>query len=190
MSGTAATIDRACAACLRRAWLLGALVAHFERCSPRRSDLSGLLALPDGDLIRALGGRDVPVLRDRYRGFSPSTLRSTLAAFALHVVCRHDPAYPPQLAEAPDRPAALFVAGAWERFAALVAAPSIALVGARRASGYGLEAGRVLGRELAAAGVAASRPGRALRALQPAAQRPVGPARASGRRSHPRPRRP
>ena len=128
MSGTAATVDRACDACLRRAWLLAALVAHFERCSPRRSDLSGLLALPDGDLIRAVGGRDVPVLRDRYRGFAPSTLRSALAAFALHVVCRHDPAYPPQLAEAPDRPAALFVAGAWERFAALVAAPSVALV--------------------------------------------------------------
>ena len=101
MSGTAATVDRACDACLRRAWLLAALVAHFERCSPRRSDLSGLLALPDGDLIRAIGGRDVAVLRDRYRGFSPSTLRSALAAFALHVVCRHDPAYPPQLAEAP-----------------------------------------------------------------------------------------
>ena len=94
VSGAAATVDRACDACLRRAWLLAALVAHFERFSPRRSDLSGLLALPDGDLIRAIGGRDVAVLRDRYRGFSPSTLRSALAAFALHVVCRHDPALP------------------------------------------------------------------------------------------------
>ena len=49
---------------------------------------------------------------------TPATMRAAVAAFALHSVCRHDPAYPPPLAEAPDRPAALFVAGKWERFAA------------------------------------------------------------------------
>lgn len=149
----ATVVDRACDACLRRAWLLGALVGHLERCSPRRADLSGVLALADGDLIRAVGGRDVAALRDRYRGFAPATMRAALAAFALHSVCRHDPAYPPLLAEASDRPAALFVAGTWERFAALVSGATVALVGARRASGYGLEAARVLGRQLASAGV-------------------------------------
>jgi DNA processing protein len=147
-------VARACDACLRRAWLLAALVDHFERASPRRSDLSALLALPDGDLIRALGGRDVAVLRERHRGFAPGAMRSALQAFGLHVVCVHDAGYPPLLAEAPDRPAALFVAGAWERFASLLFGPTIALVGARRASGYGLEAAASLGRELAAAGVA------------------------------------
>jgi DNA processing protein len=128
-------------------------VPHFEQCSPRRSDLSALLALPDGDLIRSIGGRDITVLRERHRGFSAATMRSALGTFGLHSVCVHDAAYPPPLAEAPDRPAALFVAGAWERFASLVFGPSVAVVGARRASGYGLEAARALGRELAAAGV-------------------------------------
>jgi DNA processing protein len=146
-------VARACDGCLRRAWLLAALVAHFERCSARRSDLSGLLALADGDLIRALGGREVSVLRDRYRGFAPATMRSALAAFGLHSVCFHDPAYPPLLAESPDRPAALFVAGSWARFASLVSGATVAVVGARRASGYGLEAAGMLGRQLAAAGV-------------------------------------
>jgi DNA processing protein len=149
----APVVARACDTCLRRAWLLGALVGHLERCSPRRGDLSGLLALADDDLIRAVGGRDVAALRDRHRGFAPAAMRASLAAFALHSVCRHDPAYPALLAEAPDRPAALFVAGAWERFAALVSGVTVALVGARRASGYGLEAARVLGRQLAGAGV-------------------------------------
>jgi DNA processing protein len=148
-----ARVARACDACLRRAWLLSALVPYFERCSPRGADLSALLALPDGDLIRAVGGRDAQVLRDRRRAFHPSTLLSAAAAVGLRPVCVHDAAYPPLLAEAPDRPAALFVAGAWERFAALAAGPCVAVVGARRASGYGLEAARGLGRDLAVAGV-------------------------------------
>ncbi|HEX3316683.1 MAG TPA: DNA-processing protein DprA [Solirubrobacteraceae bacterium] len=147
-------VDRACDACLRRSWLLAALVEHFERSSPRRSELSALLALADGELIRALGGRDVAVLRERHREFAPGAMRLGLRAFGLHVVCVHDAAYPPLLAEAPDRPAALFVAGAWERFASLAFGPTVALVGARRASGYGLEAAGALGRDLAAAGVA------------------------------------
>jgi len=87
-----APVDRCCDPCLRRAWLLGALVGHFERSSPRRSDLSALLALGDGDLIRAIGGGETPALRDRYRAFAPPTMRSAVAAFGLHVVCRHDPA--------------------------------------------------------------------------------------------------
>ena len=146
-------VELACDACLRRCWLLAALVPHFEQCSPRRSDLSALLALPDGDLIRSIGGRDIAVLRERHRGFSAATMRSALGAFGLHSVCVHDAAYPPPLAEAPDRPAALFVAGAWGRFASLVFGPAVAIVGARRASGYGLEAARALGHDLAAAGV-------------------------------------
>ena len=146
-------VARACDACLRRAWLLAALVAHFERCSARRSELAGLLALSDGDLILAIGGPEVSVLRERHRGFSAPTMRSALAAFGLHSVCVHDAAYPPLLAQAPDRPAALFVAGGWERFATIVSQTNVAVVGARRASGYGLEAARVLGHDLAAAGV-------------------------------------
>jgi DNA processing protein len=148
-----APVDRCCDACLRRAWLLGALVGHFERSSPRRSDLSALMALGDGDLIRAVGGGETPALRDRYRGFAPQTMRSAVASFGLHVVCRHNRWFPRTLAEAPDAPAALFVAGAWDRFVDLTAEPSAALVGARRATGYGLEVARTLGRQLSAAGV-------------------------------------
>jgi DNA processing protein len=146
-------VDRACDDCLRRAWLLAALVGHFEHCSPRRSDIGPLVSLEDGDLIRAVGGRDVAMLRDRHRAFAPAPFRAALGAFALHAVCHHDDAYPSLLREAPDRPAALFVAGGWERFRALTSQPAVALVGARRGSGYGLEAARSLGRELAVAGV-------------------------------------
>lgn len=144
---------RTCDACLRRSWLLGALADHLERVSARRSDLADLLALSDADLIRAVGGTGAANLRARYRRFDPGAARAAAAAARTHVVCRHDPAYPAPLAEAGDAPAALHVAGAWERFVALVAEPRVSIVGARRASGYGLEVARCLGRQLSASGV-------------------------------------
>jgi DNA processing protein len=146
-------VNRACDACLRRAWLLGVLVGHLERSSPRRTDLSAVMMLGDGDLIRAVGGGEAAALRDRYRAFAPGTMRSAVAAFGLHAVCRHDPAYPRALAEAADAPATLFVAGGWNRFVALTSESCVAIVGSRRASGYGLEVARTLGRQLSATGV-------------------------------------
>jgi DNA processing protein len=111
------------------------------------------MMLGDADLIRAVGGGEAAALRDRYRAFAPPTMRSAVAAFGLNTVCRHDLGYPSALAEAADAPATLFVAGEWERFVALAREPCVAIVGSRRASGYGLEVARTLGRQLSAAGV-------------------------------------
>jgi DNA processing protein len=56
--------------------------------------------------------------------------------------------YPPLLAEVPGAPAVLWVSGR-----TLEPAPYVGVVGTRRASRYGLEVARWMGRELAAAGV-------------------------------------
>jgi DNA processing protein len=66
------------------------------------------------------------------------------------ILARSHPAYPPRLAELHDPPARLYLRG--ERVEAL-AEPAVAVVGARSCSPYGAQVARMLGRELAAAGL-------------------------------------
>jgi DNA processing protein len=67
------------------------------------------------------------------------------------LLVRSDPVFPPLLAAIHDPPTGLFLRGAADP--ALLARPSVAVVGARACSPYGEHVGRLLGRELAAAGV-------------------------------------
>lgn len=66
----------------------------------------------------------------------------------IRTVRRGGPEFPALLREIPDPPASLFMAGR-----VLEGGPFIAVVGARRACRYGLEAARWLGAELAGAGI-------------------------------------
>lgn len=59
------------------------------------------------------------------------------------------PGYPPRLDADPEPPPVLFVEGALDH----IARPSTALVGTRAATGYGRDVARLLGRQLAEAGV-------------------------------------
>ena len=65
-----------------------------------------------------------------------------------HVICWDDPAYPALLAELPDAPPLLFVAGD----PTLLERPQLAVVGSRRASRNGLDNARAFSRSLAGAG--------------------------------------
>jgi DNA processing protein len=85
------------------------------------------------------------------RAFDEPRYRSSLAAKGLRFVGRSDPAFPPLLRELHDPPPGLFVRGSAE--AALLAQPAVAIVGARACSSYGAQVARLLGRELAAAGL-------------------------------------
>jgi DNA processing protein len=64
---------------------------------------------------------------------------------------RDDSDFPPLLAAIHDPPAGLFLRGA--AAAELLARPAVAIVGARSCSPYGAQVARMLGRELAAAGL-------------------------------------
>jgi DNA processing protein len=68
-------------------------------------------------------------------------------------VARGDYRYPLALDEVPDAPATLYVAGSPERLLGFCGRHAVALVGARKASGYGLGIARALGRGLAESGV-------------------------------------
>ena len=113
-----------------------------------------MLELDDDELIAALGGRQRDRLRDELASSWISTrcARARIAA-GLETICACDPAYPPALRALAAPPAVLHVAGGLERLLELADSDPVALVGSRRASPYGLEVARSLGRGLASAGL-------------------------------------
>jgi DNA processing protein len=139
----------ACMSCRRRSWLLSALSGPLDLCARDRSRLIDLLALNDSELLDAVAGRRRSELRVEYERFHerrqqrPQDIEST---------CRHRRGYPTPLVS-PAAPPMLEVAGGTRRLAELAAAPLVAVLGSTRASDYGVEMARSLGRGLSAAGV-------------------------------------
>jgi DNA processing protein len=137
----------ACDDCLRRTALIAALAPWLDVEWRRRSAPAGVLSLPDGELIALDGsGRTARA----HAAFSPQQARLRIAAAGLSAVCRCGDGYPERLRVLADPPAVLHVAG---DPAALEHEESVAIVGARRGTAYGLEVSRSLGRGLAAAGI-------------------------------------
>ena len=85
------------------------------------------------------------------RGFDEASFRGCLAARGIRFVGRSDPCYPTRLRELHDPPAGLFLRGAGA--IGLLSSRAVAIVGARVCSSYGSQIARLLGRELAAAGL-------------------------------------
>lgn len=143
----------ACDACLRRSWLIARLTGHIELAWSARRGSSSLLALGDGQLIEALGGAQRDAIADEHHRFRADGLRRRCMVAGVTAVCRCDSRYPEAVAELSDRPAVLYVRGDRRRAERALAADRVAIVGARRASEYGLQQARALGRGLAAAGL-------------------------------------
>jgi DNA processing protein len=97
-------------------------------------------------LIQPPVGRD---WRAHVRAFDPTEYGRALAALGFRFRTRAQ--LPPLLAAIHDPPPGLFLRG--DADAALLEQPSVAIVGARQCSGYGASVARMLGRELAAAGL-------------------------------------
>lgn len=136
--------------CLRRSWLLGELSAVLDRNCRADDRLFELLALEDEELIAALGGRRREELlrrRARLREWNLAPAGEDTA------VCRHSERYPQALRGRRDAPRMLHVSGGLDRLCVLADGPTVALLGTSRASAYGIEIARRLGRELTASGV-------------------------------------
>jgi DNA processing protein len=140
----------ACADCLARAWLIGRLAGHLDNVSAR---IDQLLLLGEHELIAAVGGKRTATIERELAEFDPHGARARASAVGIELVCRCDGAYPQRLGESPSCPAVLHVAGDLGRLEAIAAADPVAIVGARKASAYGLDVARALGRGLACAGV-------------------------------------
>jgi len=85
------------------------------------------------------------------RSFDAERYRASLAGKELRFVGRSDASFPPLLRELHDPPPGLFLRGSAEP--QLLSATAVAIVGARACSSYGCQVARLLGRELAAAGL-------------------------------------
>jgi DNA processing protein len=85
------------------------------------------------------------------RSFDAAAFRASLSARGLRFVGRSESEFPSLLRELHDPPPGLFLRGAGE--VALLGEPAVAIVGARACSSYGGQVARMLGRELAAAGL-------------------------------------
>lgn len=141
---------RACDPCLARSWLLDSLSGSLDRAG---ADIEAVLALPDAELIAAVGGRHSGEVAAELDRLDLAQVTAHASAAGVEVICRCDSEYPSRLRSLEAPPAVLHVVGGLERTLDLLATDPVAIVGARRSSTYGLEVARSLGRDLAAAGV-------------------------------------
>jgi DNA processing protein len=146
---------RACAECLRRAGLLALLAPYIERLATGAPGLRSpeLLRLSSEDLVEAAAPRDGERLLAEAEARSERRLREDLSVAGCWACCRHHALFPEGLRDAADAPWALVGRGDAGLLAELQPCGAVTIVGARRASAYGREVARKLGRELAGAGM-------------------------------------
>jgi DNA processing protein len=146
---------RACLDCLRRSWLLFHLAPYIEKIATGApgSRSPELLRLSNEDLAAAAAPKVARQVLAQVEAIPERRLADRLRAAQCWACCRHDSLYPVGLRDAADAPWALIGRGNSALLGQLEPEGLVTLVGARRASSYGREVARELGRELAAAGI-------------------------------------
>jgi DNA processing protein len=146
---------QACPECLRRSRLLAHLAPYIEKIATgapgRRSP--ELLRLGNEDLAEVAAPHAAAEILAGIGAVPEARLRDELAAAECWACCRHDPLFPVGLMDAADAPWALIGRGDASLLPRLVPDGAVTVVGSRRASSYGREVARELGRELATAGL-------------------------------------
>ncbi len=145
----------ACPDCLRRSWLLASLGPYIERIATGSpgSRSPELLRLCNEDLVAVAAPKVAAQLLARVAALSERQLAEELRAARCWACCRHGDLYPASLRDAADAPWALIGRGDPRLLDGLEPFGAVTVVGARRATSYGREVARELGRELAAAGM-------------------------------------
>ncbi|MDX6602255.1 MAG: processing protein [Solirubrobacterales bacterium] len=146
---------RACPECLRRSWLLSSLGPYIEKIATGApgSRSPELLRLPNEDLVEVAAPKVAEQLIARIEAISERHLDEELLAAQCWACCRHGDLYPAPLRDAADAPWALIGRGDPALLDGLEPFGTVTIVGARRATSYGREVARDLGRELAGAGM-------------------------------------
>jgi len=145
----------ACLDCLRRAWLLADLGPYVERVATGEvgSRSPELLRLSSEELVEVAAPKVAGLLLTRVAALSEERLNEELEMAGCWACCRHGDLYPAHLRDAADAPWALIGRGDAGLLDGLEPFQAVTIVGARRATSYGREVARELGRELAAAGM-------------------------------------
>jgi DNA processing protein len=146
---------QACPDCLRRARLLAHLAPYIEKIATGApgSRSPELLRLSNEKLAAAVAPKVADQVLARVAAVPERHLFSELEAAECWACCRHDSAYPVGLGDAADAPWALIGRGDPALLGRLRPDAAVTVVGARRATTYGREVAREVGRELAAAGL-------------------------------------
>lgn len=146
---------RACVECLRRSWLLAALAPYIEKVATGEpgSRSPELLRLSNEDLVKVSAPKVAGQMLARIEALSENHMVETVNAAGCWACCRHGELYPAQLRDAADAPWALIGRGDPALLDGLEFYEAVTIVGARRATSYGREVARDLGRALAAAGM-------------------------------------
>jgi DNA processing protein len=147
--------QRACLECLRRSRLLAHLAPYIEKVATGAPGArsSELLRLSNEDLTAAVAPKVVEQVLAQVAAVPERQLLDELVAAHCWACCRHDDLYPVGLRDAADAPWALVGRGDATLLERLEPHEAVTVVGARRATSYGREIARELGRELAAAGM-------------------------------------
>lgn len=147
---------RACPECLRRSRLLAHLAPYIEKVATGApgSRSPELLRLASEELAAIAAPNFAAQVLERVAAVPERSLELELEAAECWGCCRHDALYPVGLRDAADAPWALIGRGDPALLEGLEPDGAVTVVGARRASSYGREVSRALGRELAAAGLA------------------------------------
>jgi DNA processing protein len=146
---------RACPECLHRSWLLAALGPYVEKIATGEvgSRSPELLRLSNTDLVEVAAPKVAEQLLARVDALPEERLNDELGLAGCWACCRHGDLYPAGLRDAADAPWALIGRGSPDLLAGLEPHDAVTIVGARRATSYGREIARELGRELARAGM-------------------------------------
>jgi DNA processing protein len=153
--GVTAPDPRACADCLRRAWLIGSLSAYIELAV---EDTPGhrareVLALSDEDLARAMAPKRAGSFLEQASSRDPGVMATAVEGAHAWACCRHDDHYPIALNDLSDAPATLFGRGNATLLGELTPDSAVTVVGSRRPSIYGREIATTVCREVASAGL-------------------------------------
>jgi DNA processing protein len=146
---------RACPDCLRRARLLSLLGPYVEKIATGAvgSRSPELLRLSNEDLVAVAAPNVAEQLLASVAAVPEASLRQELTAAGCWACCPHGDLYPESLRDAADAPWALIARGDASLLEGLEPFGAVTVVGARRATSYGREIARELGRELASAGM-------------------------------------
>jgi len=144
-----------CVECLRRSWLLAALAPYIERVATgevgRRSP--ELLRLSNEELVEVVAPKVAKQVLARIEALAEERLVEELLLAGCWACCRHGDLYPASLRDAADAPWALIGRGDPSLLDGIEPFEAVTIVGARRATSYGREVARELGRGLASAGM-------------------------------------
>jgi len=145
----------ACLECLRRSWLLAALGPYIEKIATGEvgSRSPELLRLSNEDLVEVAAPKVGTQMLTRLESLTEERLAEDLVLAECWACCRHGALYPASLRDAADAPWALIGRGDPRLLDGLEPFGTVTIVGARRATSYGREIARELGRELAGAGM-------------------------------------